>query len=93
MNIGSHYNYEVLIHRRVAKFLGKLPRNIVKQVLSVLNEFKEDPFKGDVKAIRGYVNLFRRRVGKIRIIYYVDFEKRKVVVVKVDFRGKAYKGL
>ena len=39
------------------------------------------------------VNLFHRRVGKIRITYYVDFGKRKVVVVKVDFRGKAYKGL
>jgi mRNA-degrading endonuclease RelE of RelBE toxin-antitoxin system len=42
---------------------------------------REDPFIGDVTALRGdHRGLFRRRVGSYRIIFEVDAAKRQILV-------------
>jgi mRNA-degrading endonuclease RelE of RelBE toxin-antitoxin system len=44
---------------------------------------QEDPFRGDVKRLKGQPNAWRRRVGSYRIIYDLYFESRLIVVVGV----------
>jgi mRNA-degrading endonuclease RelE of RelBE toxin-antitoxin system len=42
---------------------------------------REDPYVGDIAALRGeYRGLFRRRVGSWRIIFELDAERRRVLV-------------
>ena len=40
----------------------------------------------DIKKLRGYSNIFRVRIGRIRIIYVQDAED--VRIVQVGFRGE-----
>ena len=42
------------------------------------------------KKLAGLSNAFRIRVGKIRIVYAIDWERRHVVVARIGFRGKVY---
>jgi mRNA-degrading endonuclease RelE of RelBE toxin-antitoxin system len=42
---------------------------------------RDDPFSGDVSALKGeYQGLFRRRVGSWRIIFELDPERHLVLV-------------
>jgi mRNA-degrading endonuclease RelE of RelBE toxin-antitoxin system len=42
---------------------------------------QEDPYSGDIVALRGeYRGLFRRRVGSWRIIFELDAERRRMLV-------------
>lgn len=50
----------------------------------------EDPFSGDIKPIKGLKGIFRKRVGRYRIGFTVDFEKGTVVILKVGTREKFY---
>ena len=43
------------------------------------------------KKIRGKTNLYRIRLGKYRILYEVNEVERRVVILKIDERGKVYK--
>jgi len=36
-------------------------------------------------------DFFRIRVGKIRIIFKIDFENKRIFVDRIDFRGDVYK--
>ncbi len=46
-----------------------------------LNAMKEDPFSGDVTALKGdYHGLFRRRVGSWRVIFELDPDRRRILV-------------
>ena len=91
--MGSNVNYEVILHRRAAKFLERLPRNLAEKVIDILEELQYDPFSGDVKALKGYTSVFRKRIGKLRIIYYVDFEERRIVILRIAFRERAYENM
>ena len=47
-----------------------------QRVNGALNRMKEDPFVGDVVAMKGeYQGLFRRRIGPWRLIFELDPER------------------
>ena len=52
----------------------------VKQALLAM---QEDPFRGDVKRLKGAATAWRRRVGSYRIIYDLHFESRLIVVAGI----------
>jgi len=49
--------------------------------------------QGDVKRLKTRNNppLYRLRVGKYRIIYYINMDNDEVVIAKIDLRGDIYK--
>ena len=52
---------------------------------------KENPFLSDAKRIECSKELtFRIRVGKYRILYEVNNDKKVVLVSKIDKREKVY---
>ena len=85
--------FEVILHKKAVKILKKLPKDISLRVIKALEELEYDPFYGDIKPLKGLKKVFRKRVGKIRIIYYIDFEQKKIVVLKISYRKKAYRSL
>ena len=44
----------------------------------------------DVVKLKGYTNVFRVRVGKIRILFEYDETKKLIFVRKIGFRKKIY---
>ncbi|MCL2353729.1 MAG: type II toxin-antitoxin system RelE/ParE family toxin [Defluviitaleaceae bacterium] len=60
------------------------------KALHIYNEIEKLPL-GDVKRLQGSGKppLFRLRIGKVRAIFC--YEDDYVVVLKIDYRGDAYK--
>jgi mRNA interferase RelE/StbE len=50
----------------------------------------EDPFLLDVRKIRGLEDTYAVRVGDFRIVFKVYFDKRIVLVTRIDRRERIY---
>jgi len=70
------------------KYLEKVKKNLAGKIVEGINKL---PNEGDTKKLKGQKvkNLFRLRIGKIRIIYKIDENELKVI--KIDTRGDVYK--
>lgn len=76
---------------RVKKFLDSLDKKMKEKIHVKLSEVKANPFRvSGVKKLRGWgENVYRVRIGKIRVIYKVL--KEDIEIVDMDFRGNIYK--
>ncbi|MBT4384517.1 type II toxin-antitoxin system RelE/ParE family toxin [Candidatus Peregrinibacteria bacterium] len=75
---------------KVAKFLKLLDLDTRRRLVAKLIDLKMNPYgmKG-VKKIKAFGrNVYRLRVGKIRIIYVIV--DNKVEILDIDFRGNVY---
>ncbi len=86
--------YTIKIHKKATKFLSTRNLSEKKLIKQKLNLLKEDPFSHsllDIKMMKGLENVFRLRIGKIRIIYQVMNDKLLILVVTAGSRGDVYK--
>ncbi len=65
------------------KEFQRLPRRDQARVKAALLATQEDPFRGDIKRLKGQSTAWRRRVGSYRIIYDLYFEQRLIVVAGI----------
>ena len=80
--------YTIILLKRARKFMEKLPQNEKRRVVAAIERLPEE---GDVKPMRGHDNLFRLRVGDYRILYTVDHDALRVLVIDAGNRGDVYK--
>jgi len=81
---------EVLIHKRVIKFLDSLDSERRNKVLGAIRMLKEFPIiRADIKKIGP--KTYRLRKGEIRIIFDFGIGANRVFVKFADFRGRVYK--
>lgn len=87
--------YEVLIDKRVEKDLKKVPHHIVEKFLDILDKFEKNPIEPrpgfDVRYIKGFVDVYRLRIGDYRVLYSVDNINKIVRITTVVHRSGAYK--
>ncbi|AIY90152.1 hypothetical protein GACE_1108 [Geoglobus acetivorans] len=80
----------VLLHKRVVKFLDDLTEKRRAKILEILKSLENFPLiRADIRKIGD--RTFRLRSGDIRIIFDFDKHKNTVFVKQVDYRGKVYK--
>jgi mRNA interferase RelE/StbE len=65
------------------KDLRNLPQNDARRVRAALVSMQEDPFAGDIKRLKGLPDAWRRRVGNYRIVYDLNLEERRIVVLAI----------
>jgi len=90
---GSMKEYEVLVHRKVDKFLEGLKERNRMRILKVIRDLGDYPFvlkRYDIKKIKGRGNTYRLRIGDLRLIFHADKEHRRIVVSNIGYRGKIY---
>jgi len=75
------------ITNRARKQLRRLPAPELSDINRAFLEMSEDPFRGDVKFLRGLDGALRRRVGNRRILYELNQENKVIVVMAVKRRG------
>lgn len=76
------------------KDLKRLPRDRRARIERAIDEMEENPFGGDVKALKGpeWKGRYRKRVGPYRIIFTVDHKIKAVAVSAILIRsGKTYR--
>ena len=83
--------FKIVLHKRAFKELRSLSSNIRDRIIKSLKEMELDPFRGDVKPLKGLKGAFRRRVGAFRIIFTIDFEEGVIVVLRIGSRERVYR--
>ena len=71
-----------------------MPDHYSRRVLLVLEVLSENPAPApeyDIKKLAGMHDTYRIRMGEIRIEYKVDWESKRIGILAVEFRGRAYK--
>ncbi|MGC9059003.1 MAG: type II toxin-antitoxin system RelE family toxin [Candidatus Aenigmatarchaeota archaeon] len=85
------YENEIFIHKDAVKFLKKLNPKLkekIKKVISVLRFFPL--VRLDIAKLAGYENIFRVRIGKVRILFEYQEKERKIFIKKIGFREGFY---
>lgn len=91
--------YDILLNPKVEKELKDLSKDISERLKGSLSELSKTPKRSrsgaDIKKLAGTSDpvLYRLRVGKHRAIYWVDEEKKEVLVEKIAPRKKAYRDM
>ena len=82
---------EILLDAQPEKFLRKCEKVLFKRIVEKLKGLKQNPVPHDSKRVIGYeLPTFRVRVGKYRILYRINYDDMKVIVVKIDHRESIY---
>jgi mRNA interferase RelE/StbE len=82
--------YELIFSKEVARFIESLDKGYKRKIKEILEALRGNPFSYPYKKIRGEQNLYRIRVGKYRILYEVEIKKDRIVIVRMDKRGRVY---
>ena len=85
--------YRVVVHRRAAQYLQRLPRSQRERIQSVLRDVALEPVRRPhVKPMVGeWQGYYRIRVGDVRIIFWLDTQDMTVYVDHIGPRGDVYK--
>ena len=85
--------YQVLLRRAAQRQLDKLSEEDYTAVARAISALEEEPRLRGVKKL-SESGLWRVRVGRYRVVYSINDEKRLVVLVRVAWRAEdTYKGL
>ena len=82
-------NYKIEIKKSATKEIARLPKNILKRVLTKIQSLSNEPRSSGCKKLTADEK-YRVRVGDYRILYSIEDEKLVVYVVKVGHRKKIY---
>jgi len=78
---------KISFEKKAIKNIKKLDKAFRERILSAIDMLP----KGDVKKLKGYIDLFRLRVSDYRIVFSVDGENMRIYSVLP--RGEAYRRL
>ncbi len=79
--------YTIIFQKAASKFLKKQNRKTQERLLSAINQL---PNGTDIKKLQGY-NMYRMRVGNMRILYTIDDIIMIISIENIDTRGDIYK--
>ena len=83
--------YEVILPKSVSKQIRKLPLRVRGRVLQRLSELGDEPRPPGCKKLVAEEDLYRVRVGAYRVIYSIDDDAKRVVILRVAHRREVYK--
>ncbi len=73
------------------KFLKNQDKETIKRLMDKIDTLSLNPIPHDAKRVMGYeLATFRIRIGKHRALYRVNYEEKRIIVVKIDKREKVY---
>lgn len=93
MTIESPRRYTVILERQAEKALRRLPRDVLRRIDGLMLGLADDPRPAGCGKLKGFVDLYRVRVGDWRIIYAMEDDCLIVLVLDIAPRGQAYRDL
>lgn len=88
-------DWQIGFSRQAEKFLNQrhLPDEfIIKPATLAIRKLRGETVAINLKRLSGkWANCYRVRIGKIRIIFSINFNEQKILIEVVDNRGSAYR--
>ncbi len=81
-------SYTIQFEKAALKFLQKQDKPTRERLIKAINIL---PNGTDIKKLQGYNNLYRTRVGNIRILYSIKETLKIINIENIDNRGDVYK--
>lgn len=85
--------FQVITAPRARKALKKLSKRYRRSIIELLLIFRENPVPAeyyDIKKLKGQTDTYRARIGDIRLIYEISWESKRVHVLLIKRRERAY---
>ncbi len=83
--------YRIRIEKRTLKVLSSLPKRTRTKVRKAIDSLTETPRPRGVKKLTDEHQLYRIRVGSLRVVYQVLDRDLLVLVVKIGHRKDIYR--
>lgn len=81
----------VVFGTRALRFLAKLEKEDRTRVFKKIKALQEDPFPSGVKKLKGEADVFRLRIGDLRVLYKLIAADEVILVFRVDKRSRVYR--
>jgi mRNA-degrading endonuclease RelE of RelBE toxin-antitoxin system len=78
--------WTVVLAGPARKSLKRIPAADREGIHAALKEMEADPFRGDIKYLKGQKGRLRRRVGDWRIFFHLAPEQKHLVVTAIERR-------
>jgi len=89
MSLERREKYRLELTSRFDKELHKLPRQVMSRIAENIEELKVNPHS--FKRLHGELEgLYSMRVGDYRVIYIVDEDKGRVILLSAAHRRRVY---
>lgn len=85
--------FRVEVKKKAVKFVETLDSTRKERIRATILILKQNPVpigQVDLAKLKGYNNLYRIRIGNIRIVYEVFWSERRTLIHYIGTRGKAY---
>lgn len=79
--------YKIIFQKAAVKFLKKQDKKTQERLLFAINRL---PKGTDIKKLQG-CDMYRMRVGSIRVLYTIDNTIEIISIENIDNRGDVYK--
>jgi mRNA interferase RelE/StbE len=85
--------HKVVVHRRAARYLERLPPEDRTRIKSLLAQLRDRPTRhpGVIPMHGEWSGYWRLRAGGLRVLFWVDDAKETVYVDHIGPRGDVYK--
>ena len=84
-------SYRVELSATAEKQIRKLRQDDQIRVLRAIRDLALEPRPQGVRKLQGYEDVFRIRVGNLRILYSVESQRLLIIVLKVGHRKDVYR--
>jgi mRNA interferase RelE/StbE len=85
--------YRIVHDTRASKQIKNLDRQIMRRVMSRIDELADNPRPHGFTPLEGHEKLYRIRVGDYRIVYRIDDVRELVEIALVAHRREVYRDL
>jgi mRNA interferase RelE/StbE len=82
--------YRATFASSAKKELRVLPAEVIERVLPEIRELSSKPRPSGSKKLHGYRDRWRIRVGRYRVVYSIDDERKVVDITRIAHRKEAY---
>ncbi len=86
-------NYSIIFSKRADKYFDTLDKKIKQQVLKKIRLLQTNCEKLDIKKLKSRHTLYRLRVGNLRAIYSIKYDRIVIYVVAIGHRKNVYRNL
>ncbi len=85
--------YKVILHNYAAKFYAKSDAKLRKRINEAVDIILQNPtYNIHIKKLQGELSqMYRYRLGDIRIIYEIHEDSKTIRLKTIEYRGSAYK--